>query len=133
MSMSFSDFNHHTISPTYTRNFSIQNKKYVLLDNHSLYDTFYASVYDSLLLEPKKNAFDVSEKLHYTNTKNKRVLDIGCGTGHHCDQFNRQNFKCIGLDKSKAMINKAKKIILQHSLFMEMRINLYYLIRVILT
>lgn len=89
--------------------FSIQNKKYVLLDNHSLYDTFYASVYDSLLFEPNKNAFEVSEILHYTNTKNKRVLDIGCGTGHHCDQFNRQNFKCIGLDKSKAMINKAKK------------------------
>ena len=37
--------------------FSIQNKKYVLLDNHSLYDTFYASVYDNLLFEPNKNAF----------------------------------------------------------------------------
>ncbi len=29
--------------------FSIQNKKYVLLDNRSLYDSFYASVYDNIL------------------------------------------------------------------------------------
>ena len=89
--------------------FSIQNKKYVLLDNHSLYDTFYASVYDDLVFEPNKNAFEVSEIIHFTNTKNKRLLDIGCGTGHHCDQFRRQNYKCIGLDRSQAMINKAKE------------------------
>ena len=89
--------------------FSIQNKKYVLLDNSSLYDAFYASVYDDLLLEPNKNAFEISEILHFTDTKTKHVLDIGCGTGHHCAQFKRQQFKCIGLDKSQYMINKAKQ------------------------
>lgn len=89
--------------------FSIQNKKYVLLDNHSLYDAFYASVYDDLLLEHNKNAFEISEILHFTNIKNKKVLDIGCGTGHHCAQFKGQQFKCIGLDKSQYMINKAKQ------------------------
>ena len=89
--------------------FSIQNKKYVLLDNRSLYDSFYASVYDNLLFEPNKNAFEISEILHFTDIKNKHMLDIGSGTGHHCDQFTRQEFKCIGLDKSLAMINKAKE------------------------
>ena len=49
--------------------FSIQNKKYVLLDNKSLYDPFYASVYDELLFEPNKNAFEISEILHFTNIK----------------------------------------------------------------
>tara|TARA_A100001015_G_scaffold64114_1_gene70766 strand:- start:3951 stop:4850 length:900 start_codon:yes stop_codon:yes gene_type:complete len=89
--------------------FSIQNKKYVLLDNRSLYDSFYASVYDNLLFEPNKNAFEISEILHFTDIKNKHMLDIGSGTGHHCDQFTRQEFKCIGLDKSLAMIDKAKE------------------------
>lgn len=89
--------------------FSIQNKKYVLLDNKSLYDPFYASIYDELLFEPNKNAFEISEILHFTDIKNKQVLDIGSGTGHHCDQFERQQFKCIGLDTSQAMIQKAKE------------------------
>ena len=66
-------------------------------------DAFYASVYDDLLLEPNKNAFEISEILHFTDTKTKHVLDIGCGTGHHCAQFKRQQFKCIGLDKSQYM------------------------------
>ena len=35
---------------------------------------FYASVYDDLLLEPNKNAFEISEILHFTNLKNKKYL-----------------------------------------------------------
>ena len=56
--------------------FSIQNKKYVLLDNRSLYDAFYASVYDDLLLEPNKNAFEISEILHFTDTKTKHIISL---------------------------------------------------------
>ena len=83
---------------------SIQNEKYKYYDNSNLYDNFYASVYDKLIYSPEKNAYEITEILNHTKlSKNKNILDIGSGTGHHCYLFKQQGYNCIGIDKSPAM------------------------------
>ena len=37
------------------------------------------------------------------------ILDIGSGTGHHVNLFNKNNNSVIGIDKSPAMIKIAKQ------------------------
>ena len=81
---------------------------YELYDNESLYDTFYAEVYDQLLFSPSKNTYEINE---LNNTiKIQQLLDIGCGTGHHCGEFKTHGIQCIGLDKSPSMIKQAKEL-----------------------
>lgn len=38
-----------------------------------------------------------------------RILDLGCGPGHHSRIFSEKSFKVIGMDLSKEMINIAKR------------------------
>jgi SAM-dependent methyltransferase len=81
---------------------------YELYDNDSIYDSFYSEVYDQLLFSAPKNSYEVME---LNNTiKSQNLLDIGCGTGHHCGSFTRKGVKCIGLDKSAAMLKVAKNL-----------------------
>ena len=40
--------------------------------------------------------------------KGKKILDIGCGTGHFSHILQKQGAKVIGIDSSKEMINIAK-------------------------
>ena len=37
------------------------------------------------------------------------LLDIGCGTGEHCNLLSREAVKCTGIDSSEDMIKIAKK------------------------
>ena len=39
---------------------------------------------------------------------NEIICDIGCGTGDLANQISESGAKVLGIDKSKAMINKAK-------------------------
>ena len=40
--------------------------------------------------------------------KNRKILDIGCGTGRHSIELARRGFKVTGIDLSESMINKAR-------------------------
>lgn len=40
----------------------------------------------------------------------KNVLDVACGPGHDCDYFNKHGLECLGVDLSKNMIEKARKL-----------------------
>ena len=44
------------------------------------------------------------------NTKNKRVLDLGCGDGRYSIIFAKQGAKVIAIDVSEQQLNIAKKI-----------------------
>ena len=44
-------------------------------------------------------------------SKGKQMIDVGCGTGHQVELFNKQQHNCTGVDKSEAMINQAIKIL----------------------
>lgn len=41
--------------------------------------------------------------------KDGKILDLGCGPGHHSNFFSNQNFKVTGIDLSSEMIKLAKK------------------------
>jgi SAM-dependent methyltransferase len=89
-----------------------QKEKFLLKDkNNEIYDDFYASIYDDLVYDGVKNNFEINEISRITNMKpmTSYVLDIGCGTGHHLGLLQDRNIKCLGIEQSKAMINKAHK------------------------
>lgn len=88
-----------------------QNDKFVTKEGNDIYDEFYSNIYDDLVYDSQKNDFELKEikRITHMNPNNTYVLDIGCGSGHHINGLNKQNIKCLGLDKSKYMITKAKK------------------------
>jgi SAM-dependent methyltransferase len=76
-----------------------------------IYDEFYADIYDQLVFNKLKNDFEIIQikKLIDPTTKNK-ILDIGCGTGHHVAKLSHlENTEIIGIDQSSSMIKKAKE------------------------
>lgn len=85
-----------------------RGEKYDVYDNDSLFDEFYTEVYDQLLFSQDKNTYEMDELSNLINIKH--LLDIGSGTGHHCSGFSKLGAKCIGLDKSPAMIKHAKEL-----------------------
>ena len=86
-----------------------QKEKFVLKTNDNLYDSFTAEIYDDLMFDSAKNAYEIREITKLTKlNKNSLVLDVGSGTGHHVRMLNNDNIKTIGLDKSKPMVEFSK-------------------------
>ena len=86
-----------------------QLKKFELKENKDLYDEFYVKYYDKIMNDSYKTKYEFNEICH-TSKPNKKseILDIGCGTGDLVKKFVKRGYKIKGIDKSKAMINKAK-------------------------
>jgi len=84
------------------------------LTNDTLYDKFYASVYDQLTQQQTRTATKVALVLQEWEKKSWKpsqmeVLDAGCGTGVASAAFAHMKVKkVLALDKSDAMIEKAK-------------------------
>ena len=88
---------------------TMQSEKYKVVKNNDIYDNFYVDVYDQLVYSDNKNQFEIKEIKDRTNLdKNSIVLDVGSGTGRHCKLLKDIGCKCVGIDKSGAMIEKAK-------------------------
>ncbi len=78
--------------------------------NDTIYDDFYVNIYDKLLFNDNKIRYETKELIEIININNNSIiLDIGCGLGHHCKVFKDNKAKCVGLDKSEAVIKRAKK------------------------
>jgi len=91
------------------------NDGIIVKEASDVYDRFYANVYDELLFSKVKNDFEVGELINRTApSKESIVLDIGSGTGHHVSSLIANGFRAIGIDKSNAMIQKAKKTYPNH-------------------
>jgi SAM-dependent methyltransferase len=43
-----------------------------------------------------------------THDKNKRILDIGCGTGRHSIELSKRGYDITGIDLSDSMLDRAK-------------------------
>ena len=79
-------------------------------EGSDVYDRFYANVYDELLFSKVKNDFEVGELKNRTAPSEESiVLDVGSGTGHHVSSLIANGYQAIGIDKSSAMVQKAKK------------------------
>jgi len=92
----------------YTEGFS-QREKFVSKTNDDIYDNFYSSIYDDLVYDSKKNNFEVNELSRLIKPGNGKVVDIGCGNGHHVKLLQHAGYNVEGIDKSKSMINRAKQ------------------------
>jgi len=84
--------------------------------NDTLYDKFYSKIYDQIVQGDvrvkSETIFTLSwiKKFH-PESKSLEILDVGCGTGGHIAEFNKENVgKAIGVDKSQAMIDRALKL-----------------------
>jgi len=88
-----------------------QNKKFVVKRGDEIYDDFYCSIYDDLVYDMNKNKFEIQEIIRIVKpNKNSKLLDVGCGKGHHVNLYNKKGLQAEGLDKSEAMVKKAKKM-----------------------
>jgi len=88
----------------------IQKEKFVHKSGTEVYDNFYANIYDYLVFNDVKNNYEVGEIINKTiPSSESKILDIGCGTGHHVAKLASQNLDIIGIDISESMIKKAKE------------------------
>lgn len=85
------------------------NEKFVKKIDDDAYDKFYSKYYDAIHLNKKRNEYELEQikKLLKKESTNK-ILDIGCGTGYSVKIFTDAKYDIVGLDKSEAMISKAK-------------------------
>jgi SAM-dependent methyltransferase len=76
---------------------------------NDIYDDFYVDIYDDLVYNDLKDNYEIQEIINKTTpTHTSTILDIGSGTGHHSGKLSEQGYNVLGIDKSQAMINKAK-------------------------
>ena len=93
-------------------------EKFVSKEGDNVFDDFYVDYYDDLTHDHYKNTFEIKEILRATKQEPSKitVLDVGCGTGHHCKQLAKQGAKVYGIDKSNAMITRAKSLHSSHDI-----------------
>jgi SAM-dependent methyltransferase len=91
-------------------NVNTETDKFLFKQGASIYDDFYADIYDYLVFNKIKNDYEIGVILNSTMPSEKSVIvDVGCGTGHQVAKLKSQNLEVIGIDISPAMIAKAKQ------------------------
>jgi len=87
-----------------------QGEPFTLQRDDAIYDEFYSEIYDSLYKTESRSEKEAVEIIGATQPdKNYSVfLDIGCGTGCLVNALKRRGYNAMGVDKSKAMIEKCK-------------------------
>ncbi|RQW05853.1 class I SAM-dependent methyltransferase [candidate division KSB1 bacterium] len=66
----------------------------------AFYSTF--AQYYEVIFPFKQNIFEFLKS--YTTTETRKILDLGCGTGHYAAQFAKEGFQTIGIDLDANMI-----------------------------
>jgi 2-polyprenyl-3-methyl-5-hydroxy-6-metoxy-1,4-benzoquinol methylase len=84
--------------------------------NENLYDSFYVKIYDQVVHGESRIKSEVMFTLSWIkkiqpDVASLEILDIGCGTGGHVDEFKKEGCVSVkGIDRSGAMIERAKKL-----------------------
>jgi len=87
-----------------------QNDRFLFKTGPEVYDKFYANIYDYLVFNSQKDDYEIGEIINKTTpTTKSKILDIGCGTGHHVGKLEELKIKAMGIDVSESMIEKAKQ------------------------
>lgn len=90
--------------------FTAQTKPFETHEGDAVYDTFYSKIYDQLTFNDAKVDYEINEMLRATKPDRTKanILDVGCGSGSHCAALKEKGFKVQGVDKSAAMVNRAR-------------------------
>lgn len=87
-----------------------QNDAFLFATGPDVYNGMYATIYDQLLFSNLKNDYEIGQIINATTPSTRsRILDVGCGTGHHVAQLAGKNIPTKGVDISPDMIAQAKK------------------------
>ena len=87
-----------------------QQNQFLFKTGPEVYDKFYANIYDYLVFNGAKDDYEIGEIINTTSpTMQSKILDIGCGTGHHVAKFEEQKLSAMGIDVSESMIDQAKE------------------------
>lgn len=87
-----------------------QDNQFLFKTGPEVYDKFYATIYDYLVYSSHKGDYEIGEIINKTSpTSQSKILDVGCGTGHHVAKLEEKDLNAIGLDISESMIEKARQ------------------------
>jgi SAM-dependent methyltransferase len=87
-----------------------QNDRFLLKTGNDIYDDFYTEIYDYLVFNNLKDEYEIGQIINKTDpTSHSRILDVGCGTGHHVASMSSKGFDVLGIDISPSMIEQDKK------------------------
>ena len=87
----------------------IQTSPFIAKSDNDIYDTFYATVYDTLHDPSTRSKADYSKIVELTrpSRSNSVFLDIGSGTGHLVNRLEQNGYSVYGIDKSPAMVKQS--------------------------
>lgn len=101
------------------RNEYIENfddySNFILKDSpNKIFDEFYANIYDKLFKNKKYlpdiipiKKFTIDNNNHFAKSDIK-FLDLGCGTGNNIKALQQLDIKCVGVDNSINMLERAR-------------------------
>jgi SAM-dependent methyltransferase len=93
-----------------TKESFVDNEKFLFKQGTSIYDDFYADIYDYLVFNIVKNDYEVGTIINSASATEKSIIaDIGCGTGYHVNNLSTKGLEVIGVDISPSMIQKSKE------------------------
>jgi len=88
----------------------VTSEKFQFKEGETVYDGFYAGIYDYLVYNEMRNDYEVGQIINKTApTETSIIADIGCGTGHQVAKLSSKGLNVIGIDISPSMIEKAKE------------------------
>lgn len=94
----------------FTEGVGSQSDQFLFKSGPEVYDDFYADIYDYLVFNNLKDDYEVGEIINKTTPSEKsKILDVGCGTGHHVAGLGAKGLDVLGIDISSSMIAKAKQ------------------------
>lgn len=87
-----------------------QQDQFLIKTGSGIYDDFYSDVYDYLVFNNLKDDYEIGYIINSTSpSSTSKILDVGCGTGHHVASLSAKGLDVVGIDISESMIKKAKE------------------------
>ena len=88
-----------------------QEANFILKQNDEVFeDPFYVGIYDDLFYKKIYNTYEVGVIINEIHpTSNDVIIEIGSKTGNYVGTMKSNGYNIVGLDKSKAMVERASE------------------------